>query len=53
MKSVFRIRLPAPAADIYRAVAKLEELYPGRKFTPGRHLVGQAMSSACSPTVCA
>ena len=35
-----RIKLPAPIADIYRAVAALEQLYPGRKFTPDGHLVG-------------
>lgn len=35
-----RINLPAPVADIYRAVAELERLYPGRKFTPDGHLVG-------------
>ena len=35
-----RINLPAPVADIYRAVADLEKLYPGRKFTPDGHLVG-------------
>ena len=35
-----RIKLPAPVADIYRAVAELERLYPGRKFTPDGHLVG-------------
>ena len=29
-----RVRLPAPVAAIYRAVAELEALYPGRKFTP-------------------
>jgi hypothetical protein len=34
------INLPAPVADIYRAVAELERLYPGRKFTPDGHLVG-------------
>jgi hypothetical protein len=34
------IKLPAPVADIYRAVAELERLYPGRKFTPDGHLVG-------------
>ena len=34
------IELPAPVADIYHAVAKLERLYPGRKFTPDGHLVG-------------
>jgi hypothetical protein len=35
-----RINLPSPVADIYRAVADLEKLYPGRKFTPDGHLVG-------------
>jgi hypothetical protein len=35
-----RINLPAPVADIYRAVVELEKLYPGRKFTPDGHLVG-------------
>ncbi len=35
-----RIKLPEPVADIYRAVVRLEELYPGRKFTPDGHLVG-------------
>src|SRR5664279_4730254 len=34
------IKLPRPVADIYRAVAELERLYPGRKFTPDGHLVG-------------
>ena len=34
-----RIKLPAPVADIYRAVAKLEGQYD-RKFTPDGHLVG-------------
>ena len=34
------IRLPAPVAAIYRAVAALEAAYPGRKFTPDGHLVG-------------
>ena len=34
------IKLPAPVADIYRAVAELERLYPDRKFTPDGHLVG-------------
>ena len=33
------IRLPAPVAAIYRAVAELEAMYP-RKFTPDGHLVG-------------
>jgi hypothetical protein len=35
-----RIKLPAPVADVYRAVAELERLYPARKFTPDGHLVG-------------
>ncbi|WP_155253486.1 DUF6998 domain-containing protein [Bradyrhizobium japonicum] len=35
-----RINLPKPVTDIYRAVAELEALYPGRKFTPDGHLVG-------------
>ncbi|MBB5063937.1 DUF6998 domain-containing protein [Granulicella mallensis] len=35
-----KIKLPEPVADIYRAVVRLEELYPGRKFTPDGHLVG-------------
>ena len=39
-RSTDRIKLPAPVAAIYRAVAKLEKLYPGRKFTPDGHLVG-------------
>ncbi|WP_236627727.1 DUF2442 domain-containing protein [Caulobacter sp. B11] len=34
------IRLPPPVAAIYEAVAELEKLYPGRKFTPDGHLVG-------------
>src|SRR3974390_980030 len=34
------IKLPAPVADIYRAVAELEHQYPDRKFTPDGHLVG-------------
>ena len=32
-----RIKLPAPVADIYRAVAELEKLYHGHKFTPDGH----------------
>ena len=39
-RSPASIKLPAPVADIYHAVAKLERLYPGRKFTPDGHLVG-------------
>jgi hypothetical protein len=35
-----RINLPPAVADIYRAVADLEKLYPGRKFTPDGRLVG-------------
>jgi len=35
-----RIKLPAPAAAIYKAVRELETCYPERKFTPDGHLVG-------------
>ena len=35
-----RVKLPEPVAQIYRAVAQLEALHPGRKFTPDGHLVG-------------
>jgi hypothetical protein len=35
-----RVKLPAPVAAIYKAVAQLEATYPGRKFTPDGHLVG-------------
>lgn len=35
-----RIKLPAPVADIYRAVTELKRLYPDRKFTSDGHLVG-------------
>ena len=35
-----KIKLPAPVAAIYKAVAELEAAYPGRKFTPDGHLVG-------------
>jgi hypothetical protein len=34
------IKLPAEAAVIYRAVAAMEQRYPGRKFTPDGHMVG-------------
>ncbi len=34
------ISLPAPVARIYQAVAELEALYPGRRFTPDGHMVG-------------
>ena len=34
------IPLPEPVADIYRAVERLQALYPNRKFTPDGHLVG-------------
>ena len=39
MTEPLRIKLPAPVADIYRAVAKLEDQYE-REFTPDGHLVG-------------
>lgn len=35
-----RVKLPRPAADVYRAVEELSAAYPGRKFTPDGHLVG-------------
>lgn len=35
-----KVKLPPPVAAIYKAVAELESLYPGRKFTPDGHLVG-------------
>jgi hypothetical protein len=35
-----KVRLPLPVTDLYRAVAKLEALYPSRKFTLDGHLVG-------------
>jgi hypothetical protein len=35
-----KVKLPEQVAVIYRAVQKLEERYPGRKFTPDGHLVG-------------
>jgi hypothetical protein len=33
-------KLPRAVADIYRAVAELEEQYPRRRFTPDGHLIG-------------
>lgn len=35
-----RVPLPPEVATIYRAAARLEERYPGRKFTPDGHMVG-------------
>lgn len=35
-----RVPLPEPVARIYKAIAELEALYPGRRFTPDGHLVG-------------
>jgi uncharacterized protein DUF6998 len=35
-----RVPLPEPVAQIYKATAALEALYPSRKFTPDGHLVG-------------
>lgn len=35
-----RLPLPTPVAKIFEAVAELERLYPGRRFTPDGHLVG-------------
>jgi hypothetical protein len=34
------IKLSEPVADIYRDIAKLEAMYPGRKFPPDGHLEG-------------
>ncbi len=34
------VRLPEAVAQIYRATAALEAMYPERKFTPDGHLVG-------------
>ena len=40
-----RIKLPAPVADIYRAVAELEKLYPGRQTLTCRKLhAGQCVT---------
>jgi hypothetical protein len=33
-------RLPGIIRDIYRCVAELEEMFPGRHFTPDGHMVG-------------
>ena len=33
-------RLPAVIREIYRAVAELEALVPGKRFTPDGHMVG-------------
>ena len=33
-------RIPALVQSLYRIVAELEDLFPGRKFTPDGHLVG-------------
>ena len=35
-----RERLPALIGDLYRIVAELETMFPGRHFTPDGHLVG-------------
>ncbi len=32
--------VPALLGNLYSIVARLEALFPGRKFTPDRHLVG-------------
>ena len=32
--------MPSLLADLYRIVARLQDLFPGRKFTPDGHLVG-------------
>ncbi|WP_372592134.1 DUF6998 domain-containing protein [Guyparkeria sp.] len=35
-----RARLPELIGDLYRIVGELEEMFPGRHFTPDGHLVG-------------
>ena len=35
-----RDRLPELVAELYRVVGELEEMFPGRHFTPDGHLVG-------------
>lgn len=35
-----RERLPELIGDLYRIVGELEEMFPGRHFTPDGHLVG-------------
>ncbi len=35
-----RERLPKLIADLYRIVGELEDMFPGRSFTPDGHLVG-------------
>jgi len=35
-----RVSLPEPVTRIYEAIAALEALYPGRKFTLDGHLLG-------------
>jgi hypothetical protein len=40
MDETVTVPLPEEIASIYAAVARLEERYPGRKFTPDGHLVG-------------
>lgn len=35
-----RIALPPQVSTIYRAIAELSALYPGRPFTPDGHMVG-------------
>lgn len=34
------ITVPKPIAEIFRQIARLERIYPGRKFTPDGHLIG-------------
>ena len=35
-----KARLPQLLSDLYKIVAELEEMFPGRHFTPDGHLVG-------------
>ncbi|HWJ37588.1 MAG TPA: hypothetical protein VNR86_02340 [Sphingomicrobium sp.] len=40
MEQPRRIKLPREVADIYGAVGRLSERYPGRPFTPDGHMLG-------------
>lgn len=41
-------RLPQIIREIYRCVAELEEMFPGRHFTPDGHMVGSIGESLAS-----
>lgn len=44
-----RNRLPKPVEAIYEAARQLEDLYPGRRFTPDGHMVGAKLYPASYP----